>query len=1189
MGTELAGRYRLEERLRTTASSDFWRAVDTTLDRTVGVRLVSPATAEDAMDAARRAAMVDEPALLRVLDVAQEDGDTGPVTYVVTEFVEADSLADLLRRDGPLPADRVRALVGETAQVLSRVAASGLHHEALEPTSVLRTPGGELKLEGLGVDAAAEGRAGAPGEQAARTDAVALVALVYAGLTGHWPLDGEVDGLEPAPRIGGTPVPPGDVVSGVPNDLDTLCAVTFGHVDDGPLTPEEVVENLRPWTAAEEAAAMAAAHDDGPATEALPVADVPRPDRERGADRGGVDDQPPRARTPSAPPAGCGRPAGSPRAAPVRGRRLLVPPAPRSSQARPVPRRPAGGQVHPSRRPATPSTPPRSPGPTCSATTQPARTGDVAAVPPAHDEAAHDRRPTPRRGRPGRRTTAGTTAEWDDEAQWSDGDARRRLRLRGRGRRGASAGTRRSRPDPDRRPMIALAVLAVLVVVGLVLALQAIGGIGGGDDVTTEPTGGTTGSSSAAPSTSGTDAAPTGPVPQISGVRTLDPQGGDGENDETAPRAIDDDPSSFWKSSTYKSAEFGGLKDGLGMVVTLSAEAPVSSVTAQVSGSGGVLEVRTAPGPGPGGLPGRRHGDAGLRHRHRRAGRARHHPERDPVVDRAAGRLGQLPDRARGRDGAVTPPGPGEGDELDGRSDHELLAAHVDGDGEAFGVLVQRHRSRLWAVAVRTMRDPEDAADALQDAMVSAYRGAASFRGDSAVTTWLHRVVVNACLDRMRREKVRPTVPLPEHHDPASTRDEHAGTDARLDVMAALARLPEGHRTAIVLVDLQELSVAEAAEVLGVAEGTVKSRCSRGRAMLAELLRPAPERGAAATSRGNREGNRGGTGSRARASNLATHPSAGRRPDRPAPPAQHPRPPRRRPRDQHRARRAPPARGGRRAARPLRRGRPGVGARGGLRALRPGARRPARGARRCSAPRPGRCRRNPPDLGARIAAALAAEPPLRPGAARLPTSLRSGGGTGPRAARSSRCRPVAAAGPPTWRSPRAWRSVGLGGTYLVGTLGGGGSDAGTAAEVSSAEGRRLRSAAPRRPASPSRPAASPTWGSRRATGTSGPPAPTTPPPTWPPRRPRCSSAPPTGWAPSSPRRDAQEFAATGREDCLAALGRAGAEPAATDVATYEGQQAVVLVLPSGRGYDVLVVPVGCGSGDDRVLAETRLR
>ena len=246
-GTELAGRYRLEERLRTTAASDFWRAVDTTLDRTVGIRLVAPETAEGAMDAARRAAVVDAPALLRVLDVAQEPGDTGPVTYVVTEFVEADSLADLLRRHGALPADQVRSLVGRTAQVLATAAESGLHHEALEPTSVLRTPGGEVKLEGLGVDAAAEGRAGAPGDRAARTDAVALVALVYAGLTGHWPLDGEVAGLDPAPRIGGVPVPPGDIVDDVPNDLDTLCVVTFGPVDDGPRSPAEVVENLRPW------------------------------------------------------------------------------------------------------------------------------------------------------------------------------------------------------------------------------------------------------------------------------------------------------------------------------------------------------------------------------------------------------------------------------------------------------------------------------------------------------------------------------------------------------------------------------------------------------------------------------------------------------------------------------------------------------------------------------------------------------------------------------------------------------------------------------------------------------------------------------------------------------------------------------------------------------------------------------
>ena len=90
------------------------------------------------------------------------------------------------------------------------------------------------------------------------------------------------------------------------------------------------------------------------------------------------------------------------------------------------------------------------------------------------------------------------------------------------------------------------------------------------------------------------------------------------------------------------------------------------------------------------------------------------------------------------------------------RSDADLLRLHVDGDPDAFGELFARHRDRLWAVAVRTLRDPEDAADALQDAMISAFRRAGSFRGESAVTTWLHRIVVNACLDRMRRRAARP-------------------------------------------------------------------------------------------------------------------------------------------------------------------------------------------------------------------------------------------------------------------------------------------------------------------------------------------------------------------------------------------------------------------------------------------------
>ncbi len=171
-------------------------------------------------------------------------------------------------------------------------------------------------------------------------------------------------------------------------------------------------------------------------------------------------------------------------------------------------------------------------------------------------------------------------------------------------------------------------------------------------------------------------------------------------------------------------------------------------------------------------------------------------------------------------------------------SDRALLRAHADGDPDAFGELVRRHRDRLWAVALRTLGDREEAADALQDAFLSAFRAAVRFRGDSAVTTWLHRIVVNACLDRVRRRAARPTVALPEAGpgEPADPRDAVADRDIALAVEAALAALSVDHRAAVVLVDVQGYSVAEAALILDVAEGTVKSRCARARARLAPLL-----------------------------------------------------------------------------------------------------------------------------------------------------------------------------------------------------------------------------------------------------------------------------------------------------------------------------------------------------------------
>ena len=186
-------------------------------------------------------------------------------------------------------------------------------------------------------------------------------------------------------------------------------------------------------------------------------------------------------------------------------------------------------------------------------------------------------------------------------------------------------------------------------------------------------------------------------------------------------------------------------------------------------------------------------------------------------------------------------------------TDADLLAAHVAGDDQAFGLLFQRHRARLWAVALRTCSDPELASDGLQEGMIAAFRRAETFRGESQVTTWLHRIVVNACLDRLRAAKVRAADPLPEDVDravaSAPVTPEAAAREATADparraeqadrrqvVLHALRELTPEQRAAVVLVDMEGYSVAETAEILGCAEGTVKSRCARARAKLAPLL-----------------------------------------------------------------------------------------------------------------------------------------------------------------------------------------------------------------------------------------------------------------------------------------------------------------------------------------------------------------
>jgi RNA polymerase sigma-70 factor (ECF subfamily) len=182
-----------------------------------------------------------------------------------------------------------------------------------------------------------------------------------------------------------------------------------------------------------------------------------------------------------------------------------------------------------------------------------------------------------------------------------------------------------------------------------------------------------------------------------------------------------------------------------------------------------------------------------------------------------------------------TPPVPSTS--YDGVDDRALLTRHVSGDREAFAELVRRHQDRLWRIALRTLGTRDDAADAVQDALLSAYRGAAGFRGDAAVTTWLHRIVVNACLDLVRRRQARPTTPLDE--TAAADRpapDVLGNRETSSEVVAALRRLPIEQAAAIVLVDVEGYPVAEVADMLDVPVGTVKSRCARGRARLAEML-----------------------------------------------------------------------------------------------------------------------------------------------------------------------------------------------------------------------------------------------------------------------------------------------------------------------------------------------------------------
>ncbi|GIG28672.1 protein kinase family protein [Cellulomonas marina] len=276
-GTLLAGRYALDRPVGSdVAGTRAWAATDRILDRPVRVLLLADGPVARALDAARRAALVPDPRLARVLDVGQA-ADVGG--YVVGERVDGPTLADLTAR-GPLTGPQARALVGEAASALEAARHRGVHHLALRPSVLHVTTTGRVLLTGLALDGVLLDQPDGDARATARADAVGLVRLLYTALTGRWPGDeASAGGLPPAPLVEGRPVPPADLVPDVPNDLDTLCAVTLGPHDDGPWTPAELVRDLEPWG---EIRATALGPTGGPAlvgpaTGSVPVVAPPPP------------------------------------------------------------------------------------------------------------------------------------------------------------------------------------------------------------------------------------------------------------------------------------------------------------------------------------------------------------------------------------------------------------------------------------------------------------------------------------------------------------------------------------------------------------------------------------------------------------------------------------------------------------------------------------------------------------------------------------------------------------------------------------------------------------------------------------------------------------------------------------------------------------------------------------------------
>jgi eukaryotic-like serine/threonine-protein kinase len=246
-GTLLGGRYALRRRLSQGRDVEDWSAHDTTLEREVALTIVDSVHPNRAgvLDAARRAAGVEDTRLVRILDVGTQDGNS----FIVQEAMSGSETLAAILLQGPLPAEEARRIAGETASGLEAAGQRGLHHLRLTPHCVMIAPDGAIRVIGVAVAAAIDGPDAREPDPAtaSRRDALGVVALTYAALTGRWPLDEQVYGVEPAPRVVNGVVAPSEIATGVPDDLDALCRMTLNE-GTGPLTPGDFASQIAPWS-----------------------------------------------------------------------------------------------------------------------------------------------------------------------------------------------------------------------------------------------------------------------------------------------------------------------------------------------------------------------------------------------------------------------------------------------------------------------------------------------------------------------------------------------------------------------------------------------------------------------------------------------------------------------------------------------------------------------------------------------------------------------------------------------------------------------------------------------------------------------------------------------------------------------------------------------------------------------------